>query len=848
MGRLVLGLTLLACLTSMNVLAVAPTQHELDTLAANLSVKYKLISAKPKACPAPHQSQCYLSRLTLEVPFNVSRTDWSIYFSQLMPIYLSDGGEFTISHLNGDMHQLSPTAAFSGFKANTPLSIEFYTQASQITRSEFLPNYLLAAKDLQSRVIKSTQVGKDPDTQLETQPYLAPFLTLEQLQTSQDDVTPWMGAQYLYHHYQRPTLRQAPLSLIPKPQQLTRLNQPEVNLAQGIKLTGDLPLLAQLDAVTSRLARLGIAHNAQGIPVAVSLDLGTQVNEAYQLTLKPSQITIRANSARGVFYALQSIAGLVSLDNLVVPALTISDAPRYAFRGMHIDVARNFRSKQFILDTLEQMAAYKLNKLHLHLADDEGWRLAINGLPELTEVGATRCLDLTELHCLSPQLGAGLDPKSAINGFYSADDYIEILRAAQAHFIEVIPSLDMPGHSRAAMVAMEARFARLQAQGQTEQGNEYRLVEPNDTTEYRSIQHYNDNTLNVCLPATYRFIDKVLDEVQTLHQQAAVPFNTYHIGADETAGAWVNSPSCLALKEQQPDLHSFNGYFIEKVSAMVAKKGLKVAGWSDGMSDVNVANMPDNVQSNAWATLSENGHTVAHQHANQGWDVVLSSPDVTYFDFPYQSHPQEPGNHWASRAIDSKKVFEFMPDNLPAHAEIWQSVNSHDYAADDRNTVKKKPFHGIQGHLWSELMRSDSQAEYMMYPRLLALAERAWHQAPWELAYNRQGALYNPQSGQFTSAMQQQRADDWQRFAALVGYKELAKLSHAGRFYRIPSVAAAIDNKQLDAFSPYPGLSIEYQDEAGLWHVYDPQKPPQSAQQVRAVAPHDTRKGRPLLV
>ena len=549
-----------------------------------------------------------------------------------------------------------------------------------------------------------------------------------------------------------------------------------------------------------------------------------------------------------MFYALQSIAGLVSLDNLVVPALTITDAPRYAFRGMHIDVARNFRSKQFILDTLEQMAAYKLNKLHLHLADDEGWRLAINGLPELTEIGATRCLDLTEQQCLLPQLGAGLDPQASINGFYSADDYIEILRAARAQFIEVIPSLDMPGHSRAAMIAMEARYNRLQASGHTAQANEFRLVEPSDTTEYRSIQHYNDNTLNVCIDSTYRFIDKILDEVSELHKQAGVAFNTYHIGADETAGAWVNSPSCQALKKHHPDLHSFNGYFIEKVSAMVAKKGLKVAGWSDGMGDVNVTNMPNNVQSNAWATLSENGHTVAHQQANQGWDVVLSSPDVAYFDFPYQSHPQEPGNHWASRAIDSKKVFDFMPDNLPAHAEIWQSVKAHDYTADDRKTVKKKPFYGIQGHLWSELMRSDSQAEYMMYPRLLALAERAWHQAPWELAYNQQGAVYNSKSGQFTPLMRAQRTADWQRFAALVGFKELAKLSHAGRIYRIPSVAARIENAQLDAFTPYPGMAIEYQDETGHWYGYDPQKPPKSAAQVRAIAPTQTRKGRALIV
>lgn len=846
MRRIIL-LVLAICSTA--VFAKAPSQTELDTLAQQLSVKYELLSAKPDTCPAPHQKQCYLSRLTFSTPFDANSQQWSIYFSQLMPIYSTDSSQFTITHINGDLHQIKPTSAFAGFKQNTPISIEFYSQESQITRAEFMPNYILASAGLTSRVINSTKTAIDPDTKLELQPYLAPFLTYEQLQTSNDDATPWMDAEYLYESESRPILNTPPLSLIPKPVALTLLSGEAVDLSQGLnlQLANDIDQV-QLTAAIARLARFGIKQHSQGIKTTLNLDLAADNPEAYTLKIQHEQITISATSSAGIFYALQSIAGLVSLDNLTIPALNITDAPRYEFRGMHIDVARNFRSKTFILNTIEQMAAYKLNKLHLHLADDEGWRLAINDLPELTEVGAKRCLDLTEQRCLLPQLGAGLDSQSAVNGYYSQNDYIEILKYAQAHFIEVIPSLDMPGHSRAAIVAMEARFNRLIGQGKSEQALQYRLVEPADKTQYSSIQHYQDNTLNVCLESTYQFIDKVLDEVNALHVQAGVPLKTYHIGADETAGAWVDSPSCRRLQNQQPALHSFNGYFIEKVSAMVAKKGFKVAGWSDGMNDVTLKSMPANVQSNAWATLSDGGHEVAHRHANQGWDVVLSSPDVTYFDFPYQSHPQEPGNHWASRAIDSKKVFEFMPDNLPAHAEIWRSVNNHHYSADDRKTMRTKPFIGLQGHLWSELIRSDRQAEYMLYPRLLALAERAWHKAPWELDYNGQGAKYDQNTGHFNTTLKQQKAADWQRFAALVGFKEFAKLEQAGRFYRLPSVAAQQQSEGLDAFTLYPGIVIEYQNSLGNWLIYDDENKATNVKQVRTLSQRGIRKGRSLAV
>lgn len=840
------SLSFLFCVTPLFA-----NQAAIDDLAANLQVKYTLIDAMPVSCPEKLK-KCYLSELVLTVPSDAKYNDFSIFFSQLMPIYSVESEHFSISHINGDLHKITPKAEFTGFNKAKAESIRFYTKDSQITRSEFMPNYILTNKDastgIRARVIKSTQTTLDEDTGLEQQPYLAPFKSFNQLRVSKHDKTPWMGTQYLYQTQVKPTLTKPPVSLIPKPTHL-EIHTPSknVDLAKGLAIAPELANNHALSAAFAQLSALGIKANDTGIKTTLIIDTSL-ANEAYSLDITPQSIIITASSNTGSFYGLMSIAGLVSLDNLVVPSLKINDAPHFEFRGLHLDVARNFRSKAFILNTLSQMAVYKLNKLHLHLADDEGWRLAIDDLPELTQVGGHRCFDLTETECLLPQLGAGVDKTSSINGFYSKKDYQEILKFAALNHIEVIPSLDMPGHSRAAVKAMDARYQKYITLGNKAKAEEYWLSEPNDDTVYSSIQHYNDNTLNVCLPSTYRFIEKVIDELIAMHQEVGVELTTYHIGADETAGAWLQSPACNALKSQQPSLTSFNGYFIEKVAKVIESKGVKVAAWNDGLGDTKATNMPTAVQSNGWSMITEGGHQEIHKQANLGWDMVLSIPEVSYFDFPYQSHPEERGNHWAARAIDGYKVFSFMPENLPAHAEIWRTKENTNFNADDtqHRLASNVKFKGIQAHLWSEMIRSDKQAEYMLYPRLLALAERAWHRADWQLPYAEKGRVYNQSSETFTEQAQQERTQDWQRFAALVGFKEIPKLASAGVFYRIPTVAAQIKNGKLDAFTPYPGFAIEAMTNEGKWLPIDQIQHGNEIQSVRAKSAERVGRSLPL--
>src|SRR5690606_15933489 len=150
--------------------------------------------------------------------------------------------------------------------------------------------------------------------------------------------------------------------------------------------------------------------------------------------------------------------------------------------------------------------------------------------------------------CLLPQLGAGPEGTGGVNGYLTTADYVAIVAAAAARQIEVIPSIDMPGHSRAAIRAMEVRYARLTAAGKKAEADAYRLIDPADTTEYRSIQNYNDNTLNVCLPATYRFVDAVVDALAAMHKQAGVPLQTFHLGADIKCRLETRIPYQIAVE------------------------------------------------------------------------------------------------------------------------------------------------------------------------------------------------------------------------------------------------------------------------------------------------------------
>jgi hexosaminidase len=856
-------------------------QQSLQQFADNLIIKYRVVTNIPaQACAeeAKEDKRCFLAEIDFTSLEDMSLSGWAIYFSQIRPVLTVLNDEFHIERIQGDLHRITPTVNFSGFKALKTKTLRFRGDLWQLSETDAMPNYYILAKDadgveLAPQLIASTRVQIDPETGMELRPYVETYVDAKtQYQRSESDKLVWATAGVLFDN-NKDLLTSPDLSLnslLPTPQKQRVLeNTAPLSLSSGIHIDTQSLVASKLDradiqGALDRLARIGVTEKAAGANVNFSLLTNKPKPGSYQLTISAQGIEIKAAEASGFSYGIASLTSLLNPNTLTLNAMKIEDSPRYAYRGMHLDVSRNFHSKQFLLKLIDQMAAYKLNKLHLHMGDDEGWRLEIDGLPELTEVGSQRCHDLTETRCILPQLGSGPFADTPVNGYYSKADYIEIVKYADARHIQVIPSMDMPGHSRAAIKAMAVRHRKLLAKGDEKAAKEYLLTDIADTTEYLSIQNYNDNTLNVCMESTYHFVDKVISEIAALHQQAGQALTTYHIGADETAGAWLASPECENfIADNQygvSDIKHVGAYFIERVANLLGDKGIQAAGWSDGMSHTQVANMPKNVQSNIWDVLAHKGYQGAHRQANNGWITILSNPEVLYFDFPYEADPKEHGYYWAARALNSEHIFSFMPGNLPANAEQWLDIEAKPFEADDRlqldaqGNVISGPlkqgveFSGIQGQLWSETLRSDELAEYMIYPRLLMLAERAWHKPTWEVPYNYQGAVYNSSTHLFNSELRAQQATQWQTIANHLGHKELAKLDLGGVAYRVPTVGAKIDQGVLLANVAFPGLKIEYREQGKNWQPYTQAVKVAANVEVRAVAADGKRKGRSLMV
>lgn len=847
------------------------TQQDIDTLAHSLDISYRLVTNIPsdKCDKEKSDGACFEVELSFVSNEKILANDWQIYFSQITPIQSSTSEWAQVKHVNGDIHKISLKEGFAGFNADEIYKLTFRANFWSLSETDALPNYIVTAEDLVAKVIDSTRVIIDQDTGLEILPYVAPYFDEEKhFKRTRNDATKLLTSTKLFERNNTIANHAADISqqIIPTPKHSAYAkNKETLNLSFGVNVQFNNIEEKQVSAALARLSLFNVKHSDSG----VLLNLTVKENQhqkmgSYTLNVAKDSISIVGVDANGVFNGVQSLASLISLGSLDIPLVDVEDEPHYEFRGMLVDVSRNFHSKQFILKLLDQMAAYKLNKLHLHLADDEGWRLQIPSLPELTDVGSKRCFDLTETECLMPQLGAGVDVNSPVNGFYSVADYQEILRYASERHIQVIPSLDMPGHSRAAVKSMEARYRKYMAKEDEAAAVEFLLSDFEDTTVYSSVQYYSDNTINVCMESSYAFVKQVMLDMKKIHAEAGQPLTRYHIGADETAGAWLASPQCRAFiakhNAEISEASQLGAYFVERIANMLAELNIEAAAWIDGLEHTNPDNMPSVIQANAWNPLIFEGHKPTHKLANNNWQIVVSSPDATYFDFPYEADPKEHGYYWASRKINTQKLFEFMPDNLPVHAEFWLDRQDLAYEADDTVQVDEqgkeisKPlnkgvkFLGIQGQLWSENTRTDNTAEYKIFPRLFALAERAWYLPKWSVPYNYDGFKYNQSTGQFSAQAKQQRDRAWSVFSETIGKKELLKLEKSNVHYRLPTVGAEIRNGELQANTAFNGLPIEYREKNGQWQRYNGVTKVNADVEIRTTTHDGTRKGRKTTV
>ena len=493
-----------------------------------------------------------------------------------------------------------------------------------------------------------------------------------------------------------------------------------------------------------RLKKVDFAEGTMPVPddVPVRYVEGRQPGW-YRLTLGDDP-AIEAADGDGAYYAS------VTLENLrrnaggqQVPKAVVEDWPDLPYRGIMLDVSRNFTKKDDVLKLIDILAHYKVNRLHLHFGDDEGWRVEMDGLPELTSYGAYRGIPtlnedgtisepdaLMYTYCVTPDRN---DTKTTGNGFYTKADYIEILRYAESRHMLVVPEFDIPGHSRAAVKSMEYRF-------RTTGDATYRLWDPEDTSKYNSAQDYCDNVIDVSLPSTYAFIAKVFDNLIALHAEAGVPLEAVHIGGDEVPdGSWEGSPSCRALMAANgvTDVAWLKDYFTNRVLDIAEARGVKIAGWQEVAQNLQPATY-ERVKrnlgfTNFWA-VSRGRDKIGYTFANDGIPVVLSNSSNAYFDLAYNWSKTERGHSWAG-FIDERRSFSLLPYDYYKSVRWDDKGRMTDLASASEGkpalTPEGKPYIiGVQGQLWSETLRNFDHVTYYLFPKALGLFERGWNAAP----------------------------------------------------------------------------------------------------------------------
>ncbi|MFT4204013.1 MAG: family 20 glycosylhydrolase [Chitinophagaceae bacterium] len=442
----------------------------------------------------------------------------------------------------------------------------------------------------------------------------------------------------------------------------------------------------------------GIHVSNSGTP-AIVLSLNKEKdtllgNEGYRLDVTRASIHITANRAAGLYYGAQTLLQLMppAIESPVssagtqykLPCVSIVDYPRFAWRGLMLDVSRHFFTKEEVKKYIDQMARYKFNVFHWHLTDDEGWRIQIKSLPRLTEVGAWKVKKIGYFGTFSPISDTD---KYNYGGYYTQDDIRGVVQYAKEHFIDILPEIDIPGHSMAAVASYPELSCTPGADKYHVRSGESGFM---DWTDSGIVAHY-DNTLCPTNPKVYEFLDKVFSEVSSLF-----PFPYIHIGGDECAKTfWKINPDIIALmkKEHMQNIEEVQSYFEKKVEKIVESKGKRVIGWDEILE----GGLAPNAAVMSWR--GEKGGIAASRLKHE---VVMSPTTYAYIDF-MQGDPSLEPHVYAQLRL--KKTYEFEP--VPAGA--------------DAAYIK-----GGQANLWTEQVYNLRHAQYMTWPRAFAVSESLW--------------------------------------------------------------------------------------------------------------------------
>jgi hexosaminidase len=410
--------------------------------------------------------------------------------------------------------------------------------------------------------------------------------------------------------------------------------------------------------------------------------------EGYTITINKKQINIACSDLGGLHNALQSLLQLIQnakkeKGNVILQNAFIEDEPRFSWRGLMLDVSRHFFNVDEVKNYIDLMSRYKFNVLHWHLTDDEGWRIEIKSLPKLTEVGAWRVERNGRFGEGRPYPKEG--EKATYGGFYTQEQIKDIIKYAQLRNVEIVPEIDIPGHSMAALAA----YPELST------GKDVKFVNPGS----KFSEWYGDgtfkmlieNTLNPADSNVYVFVDKVMTEVAALF-----PSKYIHMGGDECYhGYWEKDIKVQAFMKVKSikDMHGLQSYFVTEVNKIVNKKGKNMIGWDEILEG--------GLSPNA-AVMSWRGIKGGIEAAKKGHSVVMSPTTYAYLDYT-QGDKSVENPIYADLSL--KKTYSFNP--VP-------------------EGIEEKYVLGTQGNLWTEVIPSLPFAYYMTYPRALAIAENAW--------------------------------------------------------------------------------------------------------------------------
>jgi len=553
----------------------------------------------------------------------------------------------------------------------------------------------------------------------------------------------------------------------------------------------------------------------------ITIDLDESINaESYQLSVSDGGISISSADSAGALYALQSLKQIFlisKLEDTPLKFIEVNDSPKFSYRGMLLDISRNFYGPEKIKQIIDYLSFFKINYLDFRLTDDEGWRLEIPGLEELVEVGSKRAYTKDEFENLIPMYGSGPDTNSSGSGYLSRSDYVDILKYASERNISVIPQISVPSHMRSAIVSMNARYQKYMEMGNQVEAEKYLLIDPDDKSEYYSAQGFTDNIMNICRESSFTFYEKVIDEIYLMYKDAGIEMAKFGVAADELPyGAWQKSPMCDKFMNENSISGDYNALYElmqRRIYNKISSYGSTMTGWDDILLKLTEKNQSETqikdffedddillfVWKNDWG---QGRQDMIYKYANLGYKSIMSNSSAFYFDMVDDKDLDNIGLSWSGYAnykdmwtVDVYDVFNDLYGVEKNNISKNYIDNSVKLDQDKRDNII-----GVQSQIWSETIRNEGILDYMFMPNIIVFSQKAWsHDNSWMDVSN--------------NDIKREKIDnEWNKFANNVGQRVLPMVDNifGGLSYDLPKPGGKVINDTLYANTVFPGLNIKY--------------------------------------